>query len=105
MKDDTMKVINQDGKGVYAAPFWQYRHCYPDCVKCPLCKAVENATKWVYLICVLPWLSLIGLMVVHRSNQKFTLLPKIVTTFSLMSLTLKNASCALAIIIVMMQYH
>lgn len=105
MNDDTLKVINQDTKGVYAAPFWQYRYCYPKCVKCPNCAVVERVTKWVYLVCVLPFVSLIVIMMLHRKTQEFQLIPKIVTVASMMSLNLKNASCALSIIIVMMKYH
>jgi len=105
MKDDSLQIISQDTMGVYPAPIWQDRYCYPDCVKCPNCDAAEKATIWVYLICVLPFVSLMGIMLIHRNNQEFELLPKIVTVASLMSLTVKNASCALAIVIVMLKYH
>jgi len=104
MNDDTLKVINLDGKGVYPAPQWQYRHCYDNCVPCPKCKAVEEATVLVYFLCILPFLVLIAIMMIHNKRQKFNLTAKILTVASLMSLTVKNVSCALAIIIVWLEY-
>jgi len=104
MHDDTLKLINLDGKGVYPAPQWQYRHCWDNCVSCPKCKAVEQATFLVYFLCILPFLILIAVMIIHSKSQKFDITPKIVTTASLMGLTVKNVSCALAIVIVWLEY-
>jgi len=104
MQDNTLKVIDVDVRGVYPAPQWQYRLCWPNCSRCPNCDELENATMWVYLGFIFLFFILITLMIVHRRSQKFKITPKIMAISSLMILTLKNASCVLAVILVWMEY-
>merc|ERR1719204_51184 len=51
--------------GIYPCPTWHERDCYPDCIACPLCQQIVEASPIVLTIIVAPF-SMIAVILLYR---------------------------------------
>merc|ERR1719397_1184726 len=103
-QDNKILIVNDQGKGIYPAPLWEERHCFPNCILCPLCYEIESAAPFIYLSVMTPFALLFATVIVHSQQKKFKLKPKLTQIVSAAAILLKNTSCVMSIIILLLQH-
>jgi len=103
-KDSTIQIVNEQGKGVYPAPLWEERHCFPNCIPCPACYEIESFAPFIYLSVMTPFAMLFVTVVVHSYKRKFKLRSKLSQTVGAAAIFIKNTSCVLSIIVLLLQH-